>query len=140
MNAQSVMEESRMDDNGRIIRLETEMGRVHSGIHEIKVSVEGVKTELHAFREDVAREFGLVRSGMAKEVASLRVDMEKGLGGGRSDTEKGFGSLRTEMAMQSGALKTSIERYTRWIITAGLSVMATLITMLATVAHALKWF
>src|SRR6185312_13093127 len=101
MNAQSVMEESRMDDNGRIIRLETEMGRVHSDIHEIKVSVEGVKTELHAFREDVAREFGLVRSEM----------------------EKGFGSLRTEMAMQSGALKTSIERYTRWIITAGLSMM-----------------
>ena len=108
-----------MGDDGRIIRLETEMVRVHSDIQELRVCVDGVKTELHAFREDVAREFGSVRAEMAKEVASLRVDMEKGLGSVRSDMEKGlgslrsdmekgFGSLRTEMAAQCEALNTSI--------------------------------
>jgi hypothetical protein len=172
MNALSVTEEC-MDDDGRIIRLETEMGRVRSDIQELRVSVDGVKTELHGFREDVAngfgffradvaREFGSFRADMAKEVGSFRADMAKEVGSFRADMTKEFGSvradmaeelgsvradmatesgsLRTEMATQFGALNTTLERYARWAITAGLGIAATLITMFATVAHALKWF
>jgi hypothetical protein len=140
-----------MSDDGRIIRLETEMGHVRCDVQRLTVSVDNVKTALHAFREDIAQEFGFVRTemareldsvrtDMAKELGSLRAGMEKSLGSTQADIEKLSGSLRTEMATQFGSLKTSLERYMRWLITAGLGMVATLLAMFATVAHALKWF
>jgi len=129
-----------MSDDGRIIRLETEMGHVRAEIQGLKGSVEDVRTELHAFRADVAKEFGSVRTEMAKELGSVRADMERQSGSLRAEMEKQSGALRTEMATQLGTLKTSMERYMRLTITAGLGIVATLITMFATVVHALKWF
>lgn len=136
-----------MNDDGRLVRLETETGRLRSDVQDLRGSVDGVKAELSTFRETVATEFGRVRAEMEKgfgslrsETASLRAEMEKGFGSIRADTAKEFGAVRTEMATQFGVMSAAIERNTRWLLVGGLGAAATLITMFATVAHALKWF
>ena len=99
-----------MSDDGRIIRLETEMGHVRSDVQQLTVSVDNVKTALHAFREDIAQEFGFVRTEMARELGSVRTDMAKELGSLRAGMEEGFGSVRTDMAKELGSLRAGMEK------------------------------
>lgn len=125
-----------MDDDGRFILLETETARVRSDIQELRVSVDGVKAGLSTFREDVAKEFGSVRTEMAEGFGAVRAEM----GAYRAEVVEKLGAVRTEVATQFGAMGKSMERNTRWLIVTGLGSVATLITMFATVARALKWF
>ena len=129
----------------RVAKIESDMGHVRSTLADIKDDMRSVKgeaqelrTELHTFKEAVAKEFALVRVDTAKEFELVRGEIASArmeTAGLRTETTKEFGSVKEEIAK----VRTAIESTKVWILVTGFGAVVSIVGTLAAL-HALKLF
>jgi phage-related protein len=64
-----------------IANIESDMGHVRSTLADVKGEAKELRTELHSFKTEVAKDFGLVRSEMEKGFGSIKVWVLATIGG-----------------------------------------------------------
>jgi len=117
MNA-LMKKEDPMSAEDRLASLESDVKYLRSDMTDVKQRIQSLDNNLHSFKTEVAKEFGAART----EAACLRADMN----------EK-FGAVRVSIE----SLKISIEKSKLWMLLTGVGVI---MSMVATLAHALKLF
>ncbi len=110
----------------RVANVEADMRHVRSTLADMKGEAKELRTEVHSFKTEVAKEFGSVRTEMEKGFGLLRTEMENGFG----SVAKEFGSLRTEIAKGNGSVKL-------WFVSTISATVVAFLTVLATVLHIL---